>query len=167
MTLRSRQPLNREQRRQLAQQMARENALWPDRLKPVPMQDWPRTTGHTDGPPVAVWRSRDFLVQVYLEPPPAIARLSVCRTRLSGDRWADNIQWDDLQRLKGECGFAHHDAVEVYPPAGDVVNVANFRHLWILKERLAFVWRRRREQPPRPELPSGGTSQSDTTDTPA
>jgi hypothetical protein len=33
------------------------------------------------------------------------------------------------------------DAVEVYPPAGDVVNVANMRHLWVLRDRLPFAWR--------------------------
>jgi hypothetical protein len=46
-----------------------------------------------------------------------------------------------LQRLKAECGYADRDAVEVYPRERDVVNVANLRHLWVMREPLAFAWR--------------------------
>jgi hypothetical protein len=61
---------------------------------------------------------------------------------LEGDRWADNITWDELQALKTQCGYGGHDAVEVYPPTRDVVNVANIRHLWVLAEKLPFAWRK-------------------------
>lgn len=142
MLTRNRPGLSRDQRRQLARDMARENARWPDRLTPIPKSVWPQAYREASEAPAEVWRSRDYLVQVYQEAAPVHVRLSICRTRLSGDRWADNIPWDDLQRLKAECGFEDWDAVEVYPPAGDVVNVANLRHLWILEDRLAFAWRR-------------------------
>jgi hypothetical protein len=124
----------REQRRQLA----RDNAKLPAELQPVPREQWP----NPNGPQLEVWRSRDFLVQVFTAEAPASWRLSINRTSLKGDRWDDGISWDELQRLKGECGFADLDAVEVFPKRGDVVNVANMRHLWVMAEPLAFAWRR-------------------------
>jgi hypothetical protein len=53
----------------------------------------------------------------------------------------DGIGWDDLQRLKGEAGYGEYCAVEIYPPDADVVNVANMRHLFILKSPPAMMWR--------------------------
>lgn len=122
----------RAQRRQLE----RDNASQPARMTPVPREQWPAT------PPgvVAVWRSRDFLAQLYGHE--ALRRLSVSRTSIRGDRWADGITWDELQRVKSECGFGCVDAVEVYPPDRDVVNVGNLRHLWLMEAPLPFAWRR-------------------------
>lgn len=125
----------RAQRRQLA----RDNAKLPAHLVEVPRRDWP----NQNGPQLSVWRSRDYLVQVLPEPH-AVARLSINRTSLSGDRWQDHITWDDLQRLKGECGFGDHFAVEVFPADSEVVNVANMRHLWVLEAAPAFAWSRAR-----------------------
>lgn len=76
---------SREQRRQLA----RDNAKMPKHLELVPPADWPQAVLSAEKPPVAVWRSRTFLVQKYLAAAPAIARLSVLRTTLAGDRWQD------------------------------------------------------------------------------
>lgn len=129
----------REQRRQLE----RDNAKWPKHLEPVPRSMWPESM-HLDDNLLAVFRSRTFLVMKFAAEKPAIVRLSVNRTTLSGDRWADNITWDELQAIKLELGYFSEDAVEVYPPATDVVNVANMRHLWILTEPLPFAWRRSR-----------------------
>jgi hypothetical protein len=91
-------------------------------------------------------RSDSLLVQVFKEPAPLIVRLSVCRSELAGDRWADRITWDELQAVKAQAGYADALAVEVYPPAADVVNVANMRHLWVYFDDLAlpFVWRKKR-----------------------
>lgn len=86
--------------------------------------------------------ARDFLVQEFMEAAPAFARLSVNRTTLDGDRWSENITWDELQRIKAECGYRLADAVEVFPADPDVVNVANMRHLWVLREPLPFAWRK-------------------------
>lgn len=125
---------SREQRRQLA----RDNAKLPAELTIVPTSSWPERV-----PPgmVEVWRSRDYLVQVYAERND-VMRLSISRTRLDGERWEDGIAWEDLQRLKRECGYGHLDAVEVFPDDCDVVNVANMRHLWVMPEHLGFAWRR-------------------------
>lgn len=90
--------------------------------------------------PFEVWRSRDFLVQLYQEP--AAVRVTVNRTHApNGIDWAEGISWDELQRLKAEIGRGDAWAVEIYPADEHVVNVANMRHLWLLTEPLAFGWR--------------------------
>lgn len=126
----------RAQRRQ----MARDNAKQPSVLAEVPRHLWPDPGAQQ----LRVLRSREFLVQEFHEPAPAHVRLSINRTSMDGDRWSDGISWEELQRIKAECGYAEMDAVEVYPPWFDEVNVANMRHLWVLREPLPFAWRRRR-----------------------
>ena len=128
----------REQRRE----MARVNARLPLHLEGVPRSEWPHSGLASDHQPVAMWRSRHFLVSQYRAPAPAVARPSIHRTTLDGDRWADGITWDELQRLKCEAGFDECWAVEAYPPAREVVNVANIRHLWLLPEAPAYFWRK-------------------------
>lgn len=123
--------------------LERENARRPLRLEPIPRTNWPDTIAVHAAAPVAVWRSRNFLVQQFAAPAPAVARLSILRTVIDGDRWADGTTWDELQRLKAEAGFPDAWAVEVYPAAAEVVNVANIRHLWLLPAAPEFAWRRR------------------------
>lgn len=93
---------------------------------------------------VRALRNRHYLVQVYEPPakaPHVLCRLSVNRALLN-DRggWLDGITWDQLQAVKCGAGYADHDAIEVYPRERDVVNVANIRHLWVLREALPWVW---------------------------
>jgi len=121
-------------------ELERENARRPVALAPVPRSEWPADLANRPGAPSAVWRSRDFLVQQFEAPAPALYRLSILRTSVHGDRWADGITWDDLQRLKAEAGFADACAVELFPADTEVVNVANIRHLWILPAAPAFAW---------------------------
>lgn len=132
-------PSTREQRRQLE----RDNAKLPRALQLVERKDWPATMISADDL-IAVWRSRNFLVQKFTAPPPAICRLSINRTTLSGDRWAENITWNELQALKNELGFFAHTAVEIFPPIQDVVDVASIRHLWVLDGPLPYAWTSRR-----------------------
>ena len=124
----------REQRRQLE----RENARQPARMTLVPREYWPSI--HLPPGLESVWRSRGFLAQLYTHEP--VPRLSVSRTSLHGDRWQDEIAWDDLMRVKSECGFGDRWAVECYPPDSEVVNVANMRHLWLLDAPPTFGWKR-------------------------
>lgn len=128
----------REERRVLE----RANAKLPRDLVEWRREDWPPTAQAARVSPIRVFRSRDFLVQEFAEPAPAIARLSINRTTLDGQRWKDGITWDDLQSIKNQIGYASYTAIEVYPPAVDVVNVANIRHLWVLNEPLSFQWKR-------------------------
>jgi hypothetical protein len=125
----------RAQRRQLE----RDNAKQPAELREIPRDQWPDPSA----PQLRVLRSRDFLVQEFAEKAPARVRLSVCRTTMAGERWQDGITWDDLQRLKRECGYGDSDAIEIYPDDRNVVNVANMRHLWIMAEPVACAWRRK------------------------
>lgn len=129
----------REQRRHLE----RENARRPLYLEGIRREDWPDSMAYSQNAPFAVWRSRHFMVQFYKEPTPGlIGRLSIHRTSLHGDRWADGITWDEVQRLKAEAGFPEAWAVEIYPPDAEVVNVANIRHVWILDAPPAYAWRK-------------------------
>lgn len=88
-------------------------------------------------PPVALWRSRFWVVQLFALEPSAGADLRMSVRRANG---SDGITWDDLFQLKAAIGLGLRTAVEVYPSVLDVVDVANMRHLWFLPERPAFAW---------------------------
>lgn len=103
----------------------------------LPRDQWPYEPAGL----AEVWRSKEFLVQIYDEGG-GVERMSVCRTRRDGDRWADQIAWDELQRLKREVGRGDRDAFEIYPADIDVVNVANMRHLWLPVTPIGLAWRR-------------------------
>jgi hypothetical protein len=92
-----------------------------------------------------VLRSQTFICLVYGESGKGShMRLSICRTLVRADgHYEDGISWDDLQRLKEEAGYSNRWAVECFPPAHEVVNVANMRHLWLLDGEL-IGWRRER-----------------------
>lgn len=125
-------------------ELERQNALFPGHLVAIPRDQWPdmsQSPYQTGSVPLAVFRSRKFCVVVWQEPNGA-ARLSVQRTEYDRDtgRFRENISWDDLQRLKGEAGFADMCAVEIYPPDDQVVNVANMRHLFLLPTPPRFMW---------------------------
>lgn len=107
-------------------------------MRELPRDQWP----DQNAPQLRVLRSRDFLVQEFSAEAPALVRLSVCRTTLRGDRWQDGITWDDLQRLKRECGYGDADAIEIFPADVDIVNVANMRHLWVMNGFIACAWRK-------------------------
>ena len=54
----------------------------------------------------------------------------------------DRITWDELQKIKSDCGFGHLDAIELYPADMDVINTGNWRHLYIFDHKLPFVIRK-------------------------
>jgi hypothetical protein len=115
--------------------LRKENARFGPKLVEIPREHWPR-----EGPQLAIWRSRDFLVQVFPEPD-GVIRLSVNRTALNREGgWADGISWDELQSLKQQCGYGDRWAVEVYPSDGDIVCVSNMRHLWLLPGAPPYAW---------------------------
>ena len=104
-------------------------------MKPQPLPD--------DRPAraFAMWQSRDFLAVAYADP--AGTRLSINRTQYDrrAQDWRDGITWDELMRVKRQCGFGDRWCVEVYPHDQHIVNVANMRHLWILDHRPEYAWR--------------------------
>lgn len=126
--------MTREKRRALE----RINAKQPAALQEVPKSEWPTTT--FDPNRLRVWRSRDWLVQEFAAPAPAIVRLSVSRPNRTATGWQENVTWDEMQAIKNEVGYFDKSAVEIYPSAFNVVNVANMRHLWVLAAPLAFEW---------------------------
>lgn len=130
--------MNREQRRTAKKAQHAHVASLPDKLTPIPRDQMPGAGGRN--PPFQAWWSRKYLVQVYAEDGDII-RLSVCRSKTNGKSWEDGITWDELQAIKNEVGYADRDALEVYPRAGDVVNVANIRHLWVMPRPVDFAWR--------------------------
>ncbi|WP_206431449.1 DUF7694 domain-containing protein [Sphingomonas koreensis] len=129
-------------------QLRRDNAQYSAHLVEVPRADWPPMPFLEVAERIALFRSRQFLVQVVIERT-GFTRLSVNRTEWDerANRWREDIGWDDLQRLKGEAGFADRWAVEVFPDDASVVNVANMRHLFLLPEAPAYGWRRVRRLP--------------------
>lgn len=95
--------------------------------------------------PQRVWRSQRLLVQGYDEPsmPSILIRLSINVADVDKNgEWFAGLGWDELQRIKRECGFGDFDAVEIFPRESQVVNVANMRHLWVYREPLQIGWRR-------------------------
>lgn len=130
--------MNRSQRRAAQKHMRKESATYPAHLAKIPTSEWPISS--TAGPQ-EVWRSRDYLVQVYSAPEGCVCRLSINRTALTGNGWSEDIPWTELQRLKGECGFGDAWAVEIYPPDRKVVNVAAMRHIFVVPvEFVPFAW---------------------------
>lgn len=130
--------MNRKARRAAAKKLEQENKKYSEKLEPVPAEEWP----YKEPGLLGLYRSKDYLVQVYAEKLPGLFRLSVCRTKVALiGGWEENITWDALQEIKNECGFENFDAVEIYPKKSDVVNVANMRHLWVLPAPLPFAWR--------------------------
>lgn len=113
-------------------QLRRDNRCFPKNLVTINRDHWPRQSDSDDAR-VAVFRSRDFLVQVFLDSETCAHRISVNRTDCDKDgHWLEGITWDELMQIKRECGYASELAVEFYPPDKDVVNVANMRHLFIV-----------------------------------
>ncbi len=128
--------MNRKERRA---HNARLNRL-PKELMPVPVSEWPITDSSIVR--LSVWRSRKYLAQVF-EESAGMLRLSVSRASVRGDgRWDEDLTWDELQRIKAQIGLGAAWAMEIYPAAVRVVNVANMRHLWVLPEGVepTFGW---------------------------
>lgn len=123
------------------EQLARDNLAFGDQLVETPVDPVALRAAGGKAKAVGVWRSRRFLVVLWIEPNTA-RRLTCQRTKIRPDgQWEDGITWDDLQRLKTEAGFGDAWAVEAYPPSADVVNVANMRHLWLLDAPPHYGWK--------------------------
>lgn len=104
-----------------------------DNLKEIPKEKW--VTLYINNKRLRCYAGDTYIVQVINEGN-MIHRLSVQRKDLK-----DGISWDALQEIKNAVGYADFDAVEVYPKHDDVLNVGNYRHLWIMPTLLPFAWR--------------------------
>ena len=108
-----------------------ENRKWPKELTVVPKEQW-QPVDWDDTTRNCVWRSRDFLVQIFSEGN-GVDRISVNRTDQTPDgKWKEGITWDELQAIKHAVGYGKCIAVEMFPPDDKVVNAANMRHLFVI-----------------------------------
>ncbi len=82
----------------------------------------------------ALWRDATYLAAGYDDG--TVIRLDICRRDLG-----DGIGWDELQRIKRECGYGALDAMELYPADDAVINTANVRHLYLFRQPIPHVWR--------------------------
>lgn len=137
--------MNRAQRREAIAYLERENAKAPERMTEIPREEWPADMYRLPAGrlPQRAWRSRFFLAQLFEERGQHL-RLSINRTMIdeSTGGWLADLRWEDLMRVKAECGFSDLWAVEVCPPDSEVVNVANMRHLWLLDKAPPYAWRK-------------------------
>ena len=133
--------MNRKERRALMHEQHSFVRALPPTLTPIPPEE---VSFNLPVMPVRAWRSRKYLVQLFAEVNPdypALARLSICRVKLSNNgRWEDGLSWDELQAIKAEVGFGNWYGMEIYPPDANVINIANFRHLWLLPKPLPIGW---------------------------
>jgi hypothetical protein len=116
---------------------------YPQALTPIDMEEYPAFL--TEEKLVMAWISRKYLVQMYEEGTEEythMKRLSICRVKRNQHGWVDGLGWEELQAIKREVGYGDWYAIEIYPRDFDVVNVANFRHLWMFETPLPFGWRK-------------------------
>ena len=107
-------------------------------MRELPRDEWPLMPGW-ETTPLRVWLSTDYLAVLYEQRADGWLRLTVNRTRRDHrGNWKDGITWDELQRVKNECLGEDAWCVENYPAQGDVVNVSNMRHLFVLPEPPGF-----------------------------
>ena len=106
----------------------------------IPPERWPKTGEIPGTTRIKVFLNDTFLVQIFSEAN-GFYRLSVNVTKQRFGVWKDGITWDQLQEIKRLVGYGNLCAVEIYPPDEHLVNVANFRHLWIVPEP-PFMWRK-------------------------
>ena len=90
---------------------------------------------------LSMWGSRDHFAVLWLDPN-GFQRLTINSTTLDTrtGTWADGLTWDELMKVKNECGFAANWCVEVYPPRAEIVDVSAMRHLWLLGGPPACAW---------------------------
>lgn len=92
---------------------------------------------------VEAWACDRFCVQIYQHE----GHECLCMTRLRRankvGRYGYSIPWDEMQRLKRECGRGDRWAVEIFPDDRDLVGVENQRYLWLVDpDTLPFRWQR-------------------------
>jgi hypothetical protein len=122
-----------------------EDLRYGEKLQRIPESEYPPFWKlHKDKAPIEAWSSRGFLLMVFIER--GGIRLSIMRTLYDENtgRFSDGISWDDLERLKYECGRGEEWAVEIFPPRSEIVNVQNMRHLFVLPEPPPYGWHKKR-----------------------
>lgn len=102
--------------------------------------------------PREVWVSRrSLVVQVYDEDRGA-TRLSISYPRTN----SSPRDWRFLQNLKNIVMGEDREAVELFPPEADVIQISNMTHLWVLPkgQMLKIGWHKVVAQCPAPSGPT-------------
>lgn len=85
-------------------------------------------------PSISVWESDEYLVHAFLDQ-------NTIRLDIERKDQSDGLTWDQLRKIKNDCGFSDFDAVEFYPREQDVFNTANIRHLYLFGTLLPLIRR--------------------------
>lgn len=115
----------------------------PKVLTLLPEDEWPEEwVSVAFDKPVEIWISRTYLVQIFDESKQldSMLRLAINYTRYNSKGWHDGLSWDELMQCKHDVGYGDYYAIEIFPRAKDVINIANIRHLWVLAEPLTIGW---------------------------
>lgn len=83
---------------------------------------------------IGIWKSEKYFAAAFQDK--NCIRLDIKRNDES-----DGMTWDELQKIKDNCGFADKDAIEFYPANDAVINTGNWRHLYIFNEQLPLIRR--------------------------
>lgn len=86
-------------------------------------------------PSIGAWEDKDFVVAAFKDG-------ETIRLDFHRKDWKDGITWDEIQYIKDSCGFEDFDAIEFYPAKKDILNNANFRHIYIFKDKLPLIRRK-------------------------
>lgn len=87
-------------------------------------------------PSIGAWESPEFGAAAFKDG--EAIRLDIFRQDMK-----DGITWDQLRKIKNECGYANCDAVEFFPAEESVINTGNYRHLYIFETKLPLIRRGR------------------------
>jgi hypothetical protein len=126
--------MNPKERRAYIREYARQCRKYPAHMKAEALPE------DMIGAVLGAWRSDRFYAVAYPSSYPIVlCRLTVNRVEVNErGSWLSGISWDDLYRIKNECGYGDYDAVEVFPKEANLINVANMRHLWVMAHPLPF-----------------------------
>jgi hypothetical protein len=92
-------------------------------------------TSYFNEPSIGAWEDEKFTVIAFKDE-------GVIRLDFHRKDWKDGITWDEIQDIKDSCGFEDFDAIEFYPAKKDILNNANFRHIYIFKDKLPLIRRK-------------------------
>jgi len=114
---------NSEEQARIAREMAKRP---PGPFHPVAILDVAKFCGFLPRGLLAAWSNNHVAAQLFRVRGIEAFRLSIRRF--------DEVPltWDEVQDAKNKTIGADAMAIEIYPPADELVDVANMRHLWML-----------------------------------
>lgn len=124
-----------------------ENQTLSEGLQDVTNFNFPRKDEMIATGMIERWISKNFDVRVYKHADGS-ERLFINRRSVDEEQktWKGDITWDELMEIKRQCGRGDKFALEIFPKDKNIVNVGNYRHLWIVDEsKFPFVWANRKD----------------------